>query len=224
MRLLTIIAALAFTVSASPLEKRQTPVANTVLNKITSQLGTMDTAIQKFKWKGSDQDAIDAVPILDRAGEVLKTMREGVGQIKAAPQLGLGETIAILGPLASLITAVNKVTTGLKDKKADFESAALKQVVADQLATFLAEAKIIVAQTLDKLPLPTSITGIFAQPILTTLEEALSSYGGGTAEVAPPSSAPAPAPAAPKSSAPKGKGKGKSPGRWVEDLVEFMST
>jgi len=188
MRLVAIFSALALTATAYPLQKRQAPVANEVLNKITAQLQDMDKAIQAFSWSGSGDDAVAASKILDFATDVLKTMKDGVKQIQAAPQLGLGETIGILGPLGSLTQATNQVTVGLKGKKKDFEGASLSAVVADQLVVFNQEAKVMVDATLDKLPLPTALTGMFAQPILTSLADALTAFGGPGGSSATPSS------------------------------------
>jgi hypothetical protein len=225
MRFFTALLAWGLTASAEPLYKRQSsgPVATKVLGDITTKLNEMDKAITGFKWTGKDQDALTAVPILDVASAILAIMRDGSAQIKGAPQLGLGETIGILGPLGSLTNAVNKVVTGLKSRKADFESSALTAVVVDQLVSFDWEAKALVKETLDKLPLPTGITSIFAQPILTALGEVLTFYGGSAATEAP-ASAPAPAPAPAPKASPKAKSKGKRPGsvrrsRMVDMMV-----
>jgi hypothetical protein len=57
----------------------------------------MTRTLKKFKYTGKDSDALDAAGILDNSAEVLKIMREGAEQIKSAPEIGLTETIAILG-------------------------------------------------------------------------------------------------------------------------------
>jgi hypothetical protein len=234
MRLLAMVSAVALTATASPLEKRQSPVATTLLGTITTQLSAMDAAIGNFAFKGDvAAAALEAVPILDSAAAVLKTVKGGVGDVNKSPQLGLGETIGILGPLGTLTSAVQKLTGDLKTKADEFDKAGLKIVVADQLASFKISSKSLVDIILDRLPLPISITIIFAQPILTALDDAATAYPGGkpeeglsaflaTASAKAPKGAAAPKASSSPSSG--GKGKGKSPGKWVDESAADTMT
>jgi hypothetical protein len=149
--------------------------ANGVMNTITRQLGDMKKSIASFTG-----DTITAVPLLDSASAILATIKGGSESVSAGGPLGLLEVVAILGPLASLNSAVGQVTQALLAKKPQFDQAGLTFIVFDQLDGFNVEAKKLVDAILGKMPayLPKGLTGPFAQPIVDKLQQAVDAFKG----------------------------------------------
>jgi hypothetical protein len=146
-----------------------------VMNQITRQLGDMKKSIAAFTG-----ETITAVPLLDSASAILATIKSGTDGVMAGGPLGLLEVVAILGPLASLNSAVGQVTQALLAKKPQFDEAGLTFIVFDQLEGFNIEAKKLVDAILGKMPayLPKGLTGPFAQPIVDKLQQAVDSFKG----------------------------------------------
>jgi hypothetical protein len=179
MRLFVPFLALTLTASAAPLmmEKREA-VANSVIAKLTKQLGEMASAVNWF-YPGWDisKTARNALPILDQAAVVLNTMKDGSRQVWSSESLGLTDAIAILGPLTTLKNAVTSVTDGLMNKMSYFDLY-LTPVVVEQLQTFNVEANRLVKVIVSRLPayVPGGIAVPFSQPILNALKTTLDAY------------------------------------------------
>jgi hypothetical protein len=178
MRLLTPFLALALTSSAAPLMEKRDAVANEVIAKLTKQLNDMASSVSWF-YPGWDisRTARNALPILDQAAVVLKTMQDGARQVWGSESLGLTDAIAILSPLTTLKNAVTAVTDGLM-KKMDYFDLYLTPVVVQQLQTFNVEAQRLVKVIVARLPsyVPGGIAVPFSQPILNALQTTLDAY------------------------------------------------
>ncbi|KAF2434003.1 hypothetical protein EJ08DRAFT_676381 [Tothia fuscella] len=144
-----------------------------ILNDIITQCNKLVATAGKF-----NGEPIDAVPILDDSGELLKMLKEGQVTISGTEAIGLIDSIVVLYPVYNLNTAVDGVVKILIDKKAMFDKAGVTMVVADRLDEEKVAAQALVTAVVSKLPayLPGVIGTTAAQPILDKLDKAAAAF------------------------------------------------
>ncbi|QDS77990.1 hypothetical protein FKW77_002171 [Venturia effusa] len=140
-----------------------------VLNDIITQCKKLAATGGKFYG-----DPIDAVPILDDSGQLLKMLKEGEAKISGTETIGLMDSVEVLYPVYNLNTAVDGVVQMLMDKKAMFDKAGVTMVVSDRLDEEKTAAQALVTAVVAKLPayMPGVIGTTAAQPILDKLDKA----------------------------------------------------
>jgi hypothetical protein len=180
---------------ASQLQKRADPTTVAeVLNKVSGYINDLTK-----KTKAFDGDAINAVPILDGSSAIQGAIKNGSAQIMSFEPMGLIDTIAILGTVYTLNTAVDNLVTALIEKRGLFDKAFVTIVVKDQLDSQLAGAKALVDAVIARLPayIPGIIGTTVASPIISKLEKAVAAFEPN----ATPAAASSPAAAKPTSTA-----------------------
>jgi hypothetical protein len=172
-----------------PVSVADLPTIQGVFEKIQAGIDNLVKVVNAF----TETDIAASVPILDASKALLVTIADGGPAISKSPALGLLDAISVLGPVSTLSNKVDEIITALDTKKAAFEKAGLKVVVADELTKYRLAADVLVKAIIAGLPLP-SLTGLIANPIAAQitdkLNKGITDFGG---TVPPTASGAAPA-------------------------------
>ncbi|KAE9973599.1 hypothetical protein Vi05172_g12627 [Venturia inaequalis] len=149
------------------------PTISKVLNDIITQCKKLVATSARFTG-----DAVDAVPILDDSGTLLKMLKDGQAKVSGTETIGLKDSIEVLYPVYNLNTAVDGVVKSLMDKKPMFDKVGVTLVVADRLEDEKTAAQALITAVVSKLPayLPGVIGTTAAQPIMDKLEKATNAF------------------------------------------------